>query len=166
MSRLIDLTGRKFGRLTVIGRNPEDGAGGNIYWDCICECGSRKRVRGSHLKGDITSCGCFRRDKMSATMTTHGLKGTYQYSTWRNIKTRCYNSNATDYKDYGGRGIKFYYRWKDDPKAFCEWLDRFLGPRPEGYSLDRINSDGDYEPRNLRWADAKTQRNNQRRNSK
>jgi len=161
MSRLIDLTGKKFGRLTVIGRNPV--AGKNPKWDCICDCGKEKRAQGNNLRtGRTTSCGCFRREKMSDKMTTHGWKGTYQYITWKGIKSRCYNCNAVNYKNYGGRGIKMYYRWKDDPVAFCEWLDRFLGPRPEGHSLDRINNDGDYEPRNLRWADAKTQRENQR----
>lgn len=162
MGRLIDLTGKKFGRLTVIGRSPV--AGKNPKWDCICECGNEVRVRGDHMKaGNTTSCGCFRREKTSDAKTIHAKSGTYQYEAWNGIKTRCYNENCRRYKDYGGRGIKIYYRWKDDAKAFCEWLDRFLGPRPEGYTLDRINNDGDYEPRNLRWADAKTQMNNQRR---
>lgn len=164
MSRLIDLTGKKFGRLTVIGRNPQNGSqrGGSLNepsWDCICDCGKEKRVIGAKLRdGDTTSCGCFARERS----TSHGRSYTYQYKTWENIKTRCYNKNNKGYEFYGGRGIRMYYRWKDDPVAFCEWLDRFLGPRPEGHTLDRINNDGDYEPRNLRWASKKQQANNRR----
>jgi hypothetical protein len=122
-------------------------------------------------RGDVKSCGCLARDKTAernrtVSYPTHARSGTYQYKTWQNVKSRCYNPLATGYKDYGGRGIKMYYRWKDDPAAFCEWLDRYLGPRPDGHSLDRINNDGDYEPRNLRWADANTQLKNRRRCSK
>jgi hypothetical protein len=159
--KVIDLTGKKFGRLTVIGRSPER-SGGKVCWDCICECGGEKRVKGCSLKsGNTTSCGCRRTENVGRPVE-HGISGSYQYSTWSNIKSRCYNESNHNYRGYGGRGIKLYYRWKDDPKAFCEWLDRFLGPRPEGHTLDRINNDGDYEPRNLRWADRKTQQNNRR----
>lgn len=160
--KAIDLTGKKFGRLTVTGRNPENGKQGQPYWDCICECGKESRVVGQSLKtGNTASCGCLRNDNAGRPVE-HGLSRSYQHSTWVNINARCHNESHKQYKDYGGRGIKFYYRWKDDSRAFCEWLDRFLGPRPEGHSLDRINNDGDYEPRNLRWADRKTQQNNRR----
>lgn len=157
--KVIDLTGKKFGRLTVIGRSPENAANGRSRWYCVCECGNESTVIGQNLRtGNTTSCGCLAR----RNARTHGCVGTYQYKTWEGIKSRCYNPSFPDYKNYGGRGIKFYYRWKDDPKAFCEWLDRFLGPRPEGHTLDRINNDGDYEPRNLRWASKKQQANNRR----
>jgi hypothetical protein len=159
MSRFIDLTGKKFGRLTVIGRSPQNGKQGQPRWDCACECGEERTVVGNNLKsGNTNSCGCLDRERA----TTHGYSGTYQYRTWWGIKARCYKESSNNYKNYGGRGIKLYYRWKDDSEAFCEWLDRFLGPRPEGHTLDRINNDGDYEPRNLRWADRKTQNSNRR----
>jgi len=163
MGRAISMNGKKIGRWTVMGRNPVSTSSGDARWDCICDCGNKSTVRGGTLRnGESKSCGCASSEMLAENSYKHGYYGTYQYQAWSSIKQWCYNKSHRAYHSYGGRGIKMYYRWKDDPVAFCEWLDRFLGPRPEGHSLDRINNDGDYEPRNLRWADAKTQRENQR----
>jgi len=165
MGKFIDHAGKKFGRLTVIRR--AESRRGHAKWFCRCDCGTEKSVLATNLvSGDTVSCGCYRDEFGGKANIKHGLSYTYQYKTWDGIKERCYNEKCKSYPNYGGRGIKIYYRWKDDPAAFCEWLDRYLGPRPEGHSLDRINNDGDYEPRNLRWADASTQIKNQRRRSK
>jgi len=162
MAGFIDHTGKKFGRWTVA-RRSESNISGRPAWDCVCDCGAEKSVMSKCLSdGSSRSCGCHRTDRL----TGHGLKGSYQYQAWVDMRRRCYNEKCKGYPDYGGRGIRVYYRWKDDPVAFCEWLDRFLGPRPEGHSLDRINNDGDYEPRNLRWADRSTQNKNRKRRSK
>jgi hypothetical protein len=168
MNRIIDHTGKKYGRLTVIRRT--DNRGGYVAWLCLCDCGTERAVLANNLaRGTTVSCGCYRKEstkQANKANTKHGWVGTYQYKTWGDIKSRCYNEKHKAYPNYGGRGIKIYYRWKDDPAAFCEWLDRYLGPRPEGHSLDRINNDGDYEPRNLRWADASTQLKNRRKLSR
>lgn len=80
------------------------------------------------------------------------------YGTWTNMKSRCSNRNHPKYKYYGQRGISVCDEWIND-------FDQFrydMGPRPEGYSLDRIDNNGDYTPSNCRWADIHTQRSNQR----
>jgi hypothetical protein len=84
------------------------------------------------------------------------------YSIWNRIKQITTNPNHKRFKDYGGRGIQMDPAWFNDAEAFVTWIETKLGPRPDGHSLDRINNDGNYEPGNLRWADAKTQNNNRR----
>jgi hypothetical protein len=81
------------------------------------------------------------------------------------MMTRCYNPNFKGYRHYGGRGITVYPKWHKFP-AFRDYLDTVLGKPPKGYSLDRIDPDGNYEPGNVRWASAKEQANNQRRHVK
>ena len=99
---------------------------------------------------------------MSKFEVVHGETGTRLHNIWIGIKTRCYNPNHHNYKDYGGRGIKMCDTWKNDYLSFAKWS------RENGYledlSIDRINVDGDYSPENCRWTDRKTQGNNKRNN--
>lgn len=88
----------------------------------------------------------------------HGMRHTREYNIWGAMKTRCYNSNTRAYENYGGRGIKICDRWLESFSNFYE----DMGSSPEGYSIDRINNDGNYEPLNCRWTDATTQSINQR----
>lgn len=87
----------------------------------------------------------------------------YTYCKWHGMKQLCYNKNIAGYKDYGGRGIKLFADWLDDYESFARYIYENLGERPKGYSLDRINNDGNYEPRNLRWATQHIQTNNRRK---
>lgn len=103
------------------------------------------------------SCGCLR------SSTTHGLSKTYLYNLWMGINQRCYNKNAKSYPRYGGRGIKVLEEWRNNPESFFAWILDNLGERLSGYSLDRIDNDGDYAPGNLRWANDSTQMTNRRR---
>ena len=148
-SRLIDLTGRRFGRWTVI-----DYVGGS-KWLCVCDCGARANVAGGNLRaGKSRSCGCVRIEKI----TKHGMSRTKEYGAWTNAKMRCLNPNHRQFPDYGGRGISFYPEWQSSFTAFFA----HAGFSPPGTSLDRIDNNRGYEPGNIRWADAKTQAQNQR----
>lgn len=95
--------------------------------------------------------------------TIHGLTRTKEYFIWSSIKQRCYNINNKAYKNYGGRGIKMYMGWIDDPEYFIEYIKSLPDYGKEGYTLDRINNDGWYEKGNLRWDDRTTQAINRRK---
>ena len=159
MSTAKDMIGESFGRLTVIARaftgKPQ------AEWYCECECGETVIARGDHLRlGRISSCGCFRREhgRSVGGITTHGESYSLAYSSWRAMLKRCTDESHISYKDYGGRGITVCDQWR----ASFENFFSDMGDRPEGTTLDRIDNDGNYQPGNCRWADAKTQRSNQR----
>lgn len=149
-----DLTGRSFGRWTVIGFGYKSRFG-ELLWNCKCECGREKAVKAAILrKGESTSCGCLHRE----AVTTHGMSNTRTFKSWDTMKQRCFNSNAPDFDRYGGRGIKVCERWRTSFSAFLE----DMGERPEGYTLDRIDNEGDYELDNCKWSTGSEQQQNTR----
>ncbi len=158
MPAFIDISGQRFGRWTVLRRTL--GNQGS-YWDVICECGESRSVDGYALRtGGSLSCGCYTRE-VNSDRKIHGGSGTPEYQIWSASKQRCTNPNHIEYDRYGGRGIKFCDRWFNDFAAF--YAD--MGPRPsDQHSIDRKNTNGDYEPSNCRWADLETQNNNKRNN--
>lgn len=152
----IDLTGQKFGRLTVIRK--ADGS----KWHCVCDCGKEKDVRSDHLKeGRVKSCGCFNSEVVSARFKVHGLTKHPIHKSWTDMKQRCYNPSSTIYEYYGGRGIKICDEWEDF-KTFYDWS--ISNGWSEGLSIDRIDVNGNYEPSNCRWVSMKVQCNNKRSN--
>jgi len=168
MATLIDLTGKRFGRLVVLSQAGKDRSG-NIKWLAQCDCGRTATLIGGNLrKGLSASCGCLRKEASAERMRevgsiiTHGLSRTPHYKRWANIVRRTTDPNDKDYKQYGARGIAMWDEWRNDVAAFVSYLDDVLGPCPKGQSLDRIDNDGSYEPGNLRWADRSTQSINRR----
>lgn len=164
MARFIDLTGKQFDRLCVIKR-VENNKYGNSVWLCQCDCGVQLRVRGDSLiKGNTKSCGCLRKEKVIERAKTHGKTNTKCYMEWANMKARCYNPNSKQYKDYGGRGITMCERWRKSFEAFYADVSELPNFGKEGYSINRIDNNGNYEPNNVEWADDITQANNKRNN--
>lgn len=152
-----DLTGMKFGKLSVAGRaNDRKNNRGYrlIMWKCVCDCGGTTECSSGTLKrGNSKSCGCNRGER-------HGKSGTLYYAVWVGMIARCERSETDSFQMYGGRGISVCPRWKHSFLKF----QKDMGPRPKGMSIDRIDTNGNYEPKNCRWATPKQQSRNTRRN--
>ena len=158
MSKLKDLTGQKFGKLTVIERAEKDKRG-NVQWLCECECGNKKVVRGYQLTSNKTkSCGCL----VGHNNGVHYKTRTRLFNIWASMKQRCSDKNSNNYKNYGAKGIKVCDEWQNNFVAFSNWA------KANGYNdkltIDRIDNKKGYEPSNCRWVDMKTQQRNKSNN--
>lgn len=156
MSKLVDLTGRRYGYLTVVKR-VENNSKGQSVWQCLCDCGNVKIVSGASLKtGKVKSCGCFRVNRRPTLR--HGMSHTRLYNIWVCIKKRCYKEKDPAYKNYGGRGIKMCDSWRNSFESFAEWA--FNNGYADSLTIERIDVNADYCPDNCTWIPLNQQQNN------
>lgn len=157
-----DLTGQKFGRLTVIKRGENTNLG-LARWVCKCDCGNEVLVPGSSLRnGHTTSCGCYKQEVVKTCSITHGMRHERIYTIWTSIKTRCYNQHSNRHHIYSDRNIGMCDEWKNDFQCFYDWA--MANGYTDKLTIDRIDNDKGYSPDNCRWVTNKENCQNKRNN--
>lgn len=147
-----DIRGERFGRLIAeecLGANDSEG---RLLWKYRCDCGNTHIALHKFVnQGDITSCGCFRKEASTERARrvgkTHGMAYSVEYRTYINLKSSCYNKNHPRYKNYGAKGIKLCDSWKESFENFF----KDIGSRPEKAVLRRKDSSKDFTPDNCYW---------------
>ena len=168
MGTFIDLTGRRFGRLLLTGRGANRGR--RVTWNFVCDCGVTGNTVASYVTtGRQVSCGCYHKEVVAslgrATATHGATRGGVQtptYSSWSAMRERVLCDTHHAYARYGGKGIEICDRWLEGEDGLtgyeCFLVD--MGERPQGHSIDRIDTHGHYEPGNCRWTTADIQARN------
>ena len=162
MTKFKDLTGQRFGRLLVLNRYDRT-KNFKYRWICQCDCGNVVVVLGpSMISRRQVSCGCHKNEAARERCTKHGATSgnawSREYRAWHHMKQRCYNPQCKDYHNYGGRGISVCESWVNSFENFLS----DMGQCPDGLTLDRKDSNGNYEPGNCRWATWTEQARNKR----
>lgn len=156
MGNLIDLAGKKYGRLVVIRLADNRNYDGKVLWICQCACGVEKEVVAQYLtSGDTKSCGCL----LKESRQKHNQSRTRLYRRWADMLSRCRNPRSNNYKYYGARGVTVCADWTKF-EAFRDWaMDN--GYRDD-LTIERNNVNGNYDPGNCRWATDEEQDQNTR----
>lgn len=159
MGKLIDISGQRFGMLVVFNR--EESINKRTMWLCRCDCGNEVVVESYNLRsGHTQSCGCYQKKATSTANTKHGHTRTRLYRIWNCMKNRCYRKVYHAYKHYGGRGITICDEWKNNFQAFYDWA--MANGYRDDLSIDRIDSNKNYNPFNCRWTTMAEQNKNKR----
>lgn len=157
--KFVDLTGKRFGRLTVICR--EESKNNRTMWICKCDCGNEIIAESYNIKtGHTVSCGCFQRERTSAANMTHGKRKTRIYRIWVCMKNRCYQETYHAFKHYGGRGITVCDEWRNSFESFYKWA--ISSGYEDNLSIDRIDVNGNYCHENCRFVTMAEQNKNKR----
>lgn len=165
MGKVLDMSGKKFGRWTVLSSykrvfpKPDDKYF-DIHWECCCECGVIEYVRGKNLRiGESLSCGCLAVERYTAAVTSHGMSRKRIYKIWQGMKRRCENEKYIYYKNYGARGISVCERWHTFENFFADMAERYR----DDLTIERNDNDGNYEPGNCCWIPKGDQMKNRRK---
>ena len=172
MSKVIDLTGQRFGRLLAIEKVGTANSG-HALWLCLCDCGNYHTTTSNQLQSGTSSCGCLQRERASQSAKSRtGKKICKRYSVgqehyrlhqcYKDMFNRCYNQNNKSYKRYGNRGICICDEWLNDFYSFRDWA--LANGYSDDLTIDRIDVNGNYEPSNCRWVTVKAQNNNRSNN--
>lgn len=169
MPSIFHLVGQKFGRLIVLSR-AENSSTGFSMWNCRCDCGKEKMVKGvSLVHGCSHSCGCLQKEiaarffKQQSKKNIIPYSNTPEYAAWRHMKLRCSPNNKKCRPNYFNRGIRVCQEWLEKDVGFSNFLQH-IGKRPtSAHSVDRIDNNKGYEIGNVRWATRYQQVQNRRK---
>lgn len=157
--KLVNLVGKKYGRLLVIEKTTP--LNGHTRWLCKCDCGNECIVHGISLKtGNTISCGCYKEENAKRLYSTVRQNDKHLYAVWNGIKQRCRNKNNKAYHNYGGRGIDIADEWADNYETFYKWAIK--NGYKKGLEIDRIDNNGNYCEENCRFTTKTIQANNKR----